>query len=193
MKLIISKVSLSLILMIVSTTALAHSGHQTTSWMAGLSHPFGGLDHLLALFAVGFWAAKVGGRVQWAVPLTFLVMMLVGGGAGMLMTSLPFVEQGIVLSVIVLGTLILAAKRLPLGFSVLMTGGFAMFHGAAHSIEMPVNGMFWQYAVGFMMASILLQGAGFAVGKWLNRQGTEFINRAIGTVIAAIGMSLAML
>src|SRR5215467_3063695 len=105
--------------------AQAHVGIGGTSgFLNGLAHPATGLDHICAMLAVGLWAAQRGGRAIWLVPLAFVSVMTIGGVLGMLAINIPFVEQGIVASVLVLGVLIAAAVRLPLVVSVLIVGLF---------------------------------------------------------------------
>src|SRR3954466_498007 len=100
------------------STAWAHVGVSPThDLLHGLEHPLTGLDHILAMFAVGLWAAQRGGRAIWSIPLTFVLVMPLGGALGMSGVSLPFVEQGIVLSVVILGVLVVGAVRLPLPVS----------------------------------------------------------------------------
>src|SRR6476469_10071881 len=101
----------------------------------GLAHPLTSLDHVLAMFAVGLWAAQRGGRAIWFVPLTFVVVMTLGAALGMSGVTVPFVEPGIVLSVIILGVFVAAAVRIPLAVSAGIVGLFAIVHGYAHGAE----------------------------------------------------------
>src|SRR3989338_2858962 len=118
--------------------AYAHAGiGEASDFLHGLAHPAGGLDHVCAMLAVGLWAAQMGGRSVWAVPLTFVSVMALGGALPMLGVSLPFVEPGIVLSVLLPGVLIAASIRLPLWLSSSAVGLFALWHGHAHGAEIP--------------------------------------------------------
>jgi len=140
---------------------LAAFGHPADA--AGFVHPFTGLDHLLAMLAVGLWAAQLGGRWIWAVPLAFVGSMALGGALGFAGVKLPLVEPTIAASVLVLGLLV--ALRVRLRWSGLaVVGAFAVFHGIAHAAEMPAEASTLFYAVGFVLATALLHAAGVALG-----------------------------
>jgi len=178
---------------LVSLPAYAHVGAgETTGFMHGLAHPAGGLDHVCAMLAVGLWAAQTGGRSTWVVPLTFVGVMALGGALPVLGIALPFVEQGIVLSVLLLGVLIAAAVRLPLVLSSGLVGLFALWHGHAHGAEMPAAVSGIGYALGFMMATALLHAIGVGFGLAMRRLAHERIVRAAGTSIALCGVYLAV-
>src|SRR3546814_827787 len=118
--------------------ALAHTyGVYGGGFGAGFSHPLGGLDHVLAMVAVGVWAAQIGGRAMWLVPAAFVAAMIGGGLVGMAGVPLPMVELGIVASVVLLGALIALQSRLPLPLSMALVALFALFHGHAHGLEAP--------------------------------------------------------
>ncbi len=146
------------------TLAHAHPGHAVSGLTHGFSHPLSGLDHLLAMLAVGLWAGQLGGRARWQVPAAFLGVMILGGMLGMVGVSIPALEQGILTSVLVLGVLIAAAVRLPAEGSVAIVSAFALFHGIAHGGEMPggVSGL--GYAGGFALATALLHLVGLGLG-----------------------------
>lgn len=174
--------SLALTALAFCGVAEAHPGHGA-SYMAGLAHPLFGLDHLLAMFAVGVWASQLGGRATWLVPVSFVTVMAVAAGfaAGI---ALPMVESGIAASVLVLGLLVAFAVRLPFVLGCGMVGLFAVFHGYAHGAEMPQSAT-WQYGLGFVMATAALHGAGLLAGRNLNKQAVWI--RAVGAVVAASG------
>ncbi|MEP0072024.1 MAG: HupE/UreJ family protein [Marinomonas sp.] len=180
-------------LLLVSSMTFAHPGHEhISSFMSGLSHPLGGLDHLLAMLAIGLWASSMKGRAVWAVPLAFVLTMLAGGGLALAGLNLPFVEQGILLSVIVLGSLVLAAKRLPFFGCVAVAGSFALFHGAAHGIEMPIDANSAQYALGFALATAGLHALGLGLGQLMTRFASPMMLRISGSVIAVTGLLLSV-
>jgi urease accessory protein len=130
---------------------------------AGFVHPFTGLDHLLAMIAVGLWAAQLGGRWTWAVPLAFVGSMALGGALGFGGVKLPFAEPMIAASVLVLGLLV--ALRVQLRVSgLVLVGVFALFHGIAHAAEMPPEVSRIVYAGGFVLATALLHAAGVGLG-----------------------------
>jgi urease accessory protein len=132
--------------------------------LAGFLHPLSGIDHVTAMVAVGLFAAQLGGRALWAVPLTFVSVMTLGAVAGMTGVALPFVEVGIVTSVVVLGL----AVALRIGVSTLvavsLVGFFAVFHGHAHGAEMAPSRSGLPYAAGFICATALLHALGIALG-----------------------------
>lgn len=159
---------------ILAQVGWAHSESGLASgFVHGWMHPLGGLDHLLAMVAVGLWAAQLasGGdrRALWGVPLAFVAVMALGGLLGMLGLELPFVETGILLSVFLLGSLVLFAARLPLGFSAAIVGVFALFHGHAHGAEMPSSASSLEYALGFVLSTTLLHLIGIGAGLLSDR------------------------
>lgn len=175
--------------------AFAHTGMGDAHGFAhGFAHPIGGLDHVLAMVAVGIFAATLGGRALWAVPATFVALMAVGGGLGMAGVDVPFVEIGIALSVVVLGGAVaLGWKNAPLGLAMALVGIFAIFHGHAHGAEMPENASGAAYAAGFMLATALLHmvgiGVGLAIGK-LGETRAPRLTQALGAVVAVAGLGL---
>ena len=152
------------VLVALSGAALAHSGAGVTSSFAhGFVHPIGGIDHLLAMVAVGLYAALLGGRALGLVPATFVGAMAAGGALGMAGLALPYGEVGIALSVIALGLAVALRISLPVLLATGLAGLFAIFHGHAHGAEMPdTSGL--TYAAGFMLATALLHGVGIALG-----------------------------
>ena len=173
--------------------AMAHTGVGSTSGFgAGFGHPLGGADHMLAMIAVGLWAAQQGGRSLWLVPTAFVAVMLLGGVLGMLQVGVPFVEQGILASVLVLGVLIATAMRLPAYAGASLVAVFALFHGHAHGTEMPLSGAGLSYAAGFALATALLHGAGIGLAVTLQRLNAARLARMAGAVIAFGGVYLAL-
>jgi urease accessory protein len=178
-------------------SAFAHPGHGVTNVFAsGFSHPFGGLDHWLAMVAVGLWAAQMGGRALWMVPGAFVSLMLFGGMLAMSGIHLPYVEAGILASVVVLGVVVAAALKFPLAVSAAIVGLFALFHGHAHGAEMPMaKGMAMDavsYSLGFTLATALLHGLGIAGGVILQQLNTDKVVRYAGGAIAMGGLFLAV-
>jgi urease accessory protein len=177
-----------------ASPALAHTGHGAASgFMAGVAHPLGGLDHLLAMIAVGILAAQIGGRALWLVPASFVGMILVGAMLGFAGTPLPLVEIGIVGSVVVLGLVIAAGRRMPMGAAMALVGVMALFHGHAHGTEMPVSASGLAYGAGFTLATLGLHAAGIglcvAVREAVSRNA-DVVLRAGGGVIAGVGALL---
>lgn len=177
---------------LLPSIAHAHTGvGDVGGFLHGLAHPVGGADHLCAMLAVGLWASQMGGRSLWAVPLTFVSVMALGGMLLVVGIALPFVEQGIAWSVLLLGVLIVAAVRLPLWLSGGMAGLFALWHGHAHGAEMPVLASGMSYALGFMLATASLHGIGIAFGLWMQGLARKRLIRATGAAIALCGVYLA--
>jgi urease accessory protein len=177
---------LVLLLTTVMVTSLAHAhvgAGETSGLLHGMGHPLSGLDHVCAMVAVGLWAAQMGGRSIWAVPLTFITVMALGGILGTIGINLPFVETGIVISVLTLGVLIAASVRLSLVASVVMVGLFAIFHGHAHGSEMPETASGLAYAAGFIIATAFLHSCGIGLGIAIQRLAGPKIARFAGTAI----------
>jgi len=186
------KSSLSLLaVLLLPTSAFAHVGTgETGGWMHGMLHPLMGIGHLCAMIAVGLWATQMGGRSVWLVPLTFVSIMALGGLLGMAAIPLPFVEGGILMSLLVLGVLIAAAVRLPLLASTAIVGIFAVFHGYAHGAEMPHNTSGLGYAVGFILATATLHATGIGMALGLHKMDRPQWLRFTGASIALFGGTL---
>src|SRR5215468_8470985 len=146
--------------------ALAHivDGSATGGFLGGFAHPLFGLDHVVAMVAVGLWGAFLGPPAIWLLPITFPMIMAVGGAIAILGVPVPAVEIGIALSALVLGGMIALAARPPLFIAALIVGAFAIFHGHAHGAELPPGTDAVAFSVGFVMATGLLHLAGIAFG-----------------------------
>ncbi|MDO9220123.1 MAG: HupE/UreJ family protein [Thiobacillus sp.] len=174
------------ILYLFAGSASAHSGnHLLTGFSSGLSHPLLGLDHLLAMIAIGLWAAQQGGRALWAVPLAFVGAMVAGGGLAWAGLTLPQLETGIAASVLVLGLLIATRRQWALTAGMALAAGFALFHGYAHGLEMPQATSPALYVLGFVVATAFLHGAGIA-GSLVGRYAMQLA----GAAIAASGVAM---
>lgn len=179
---------------LMSGHASAHVGHgEVDGLMHGFMHPIGGLDHMLAMVAVGLLAAVLGGRALWMVPAAFMVMMAVGAGLAMSGFELPYVELGISASVVALGVAVALEIPLPLTFAMGLAGFFALFHGAAHGAEMPVDASGASYAAGFLAATALLHLAGIGLGLGASRlvSTRNVMSKIAGGAIAIAGVFLA--
>jgi urease accessory protein len=170
--------------------AAAHTAGGVDGVAAGLVHPLGGLDHLLAMIAVGLWAAQLGQRALWAVPGAFVVVMAVGGALGAAGVALPHVEPALAASVLALGLLVAFAVRLPAAAGAAIAGLFALFHGHAHGTELPAATSALLFGVGFVAATALLHGIGLAVGLRLRDEAGRMLLRAAGAGTAAAGRML---
>jgi len=146
-------------------TASAHVGvGDAHGFVHGFSHPLCGIDHVLAMIAVGLLGAQLGGRAVWSLPLTFVAVMALAGIAGMAGIKLPFVEIGIGLSVVVLSLATAFQLSMPTLAAVFLVGSFAIFHGHAHGTEMPETVSGFAYGLGFVCATALLHAVGIGVG-----------------------------
>lgn len=167
--------------------AEAHTfGAHGAGWAAGFAHPFLGLDHLLAMLAVGLWAAQLGGAAVWRVPLAFVVVMLAAAGPGMAGVESPLLEPAIASSVLVLGLLVACAARLPTAASIGLVACFAFMHGLAHGLELPQTTAPTLYVLGFVAATASLHLAGLGIGLVARR--IALVVRLGGSLIAIAGL-----
>ena len=173
---------------VLPTAALAHTGAGDTSGFShGFLHPLGGADHLLAMVAVGLFAAHLRGRALWLVPGAFVVMMAAGGALGAAGVGVPHVETGIALSVMVLGAAIAGGLSVPTAVAMTLAGFFAIFHGHAHGAELPPGSDAVAYSVGFVVATGMLHVCGILCGlAHRSRLGARAL-RLAGTMIASGG------
>ena len=173
----------------MAAPALAHfNPAEHGSFMTGLSHPFSGADHLLAMVAVGLWAAQIGGKAKWIVPASFVSMMAIGFLMAMNSFSLPFVEPGILASVVGLGLLVALAVKPPVAASAAVVGAFALFHGHAHGSELgaatPMS-----FAIGFVIATAILHLIGLGLGMTIASRN-QMLTRVLGVATALGGAAL---
>ena len=179
---------------LLPTVALAHTGvGDTIGFSHGFMHSLTGIDHVLAMMMVGVFAWQVGGRALWLVPITFVLVMAVGGVLGVTGIGVPFIEIGIALSVIVLGASVAFRVKAPMAIAMAVVGLFAIFHGHAHGSEMPENAAGMTYGLGFMIATALLHlggiGLGFLIGRIGDKRGPVFV-RAAGAAAAVAGLAI---
>ena len=183
-------IAIAAILLLAATPAFSHVGvGDTSGFAAGFQHPLLGLDHLTVMIAVGLWAALKGGRAFWVWPAAFVGVMLAGGALGMAHVPVPFVEPGILASVVALGLLVALAVDLPIWTGAAIIGAFALLHGHAHGTEVPESASGIEYMAGFALATALLHATGIAGVVLL---GTRFraVVRIAGAACAAIGVGL---
>lgn len=184
-----SRLSLGAALCVLPLLAFAHPGHDESGLVAGIAHPLTGMDHLLAMFAVGLWAAQQKSHARWLLPTTFVGCMLLGGLLGFDGIAVPYLESAIAASVLAIGVLVAVAACPPLGVSLLMTGLFGLVHGMAHGLELPQMGSPVGYAAGFVAATAALHAAGYGLARWTPVAGAGLI-RIIGLVSAGAGAAL---
>lgn len=180
-------------LALVSTTVLAHPGHEIPGnmFLSGLSHPFTGIDHLFAIFAVGLWSALTHDNLRSAIwtPVSFLALLLIGALLGMAGVHLPAIEPIIMASLLVLGLLVASRISLPNWAGASLVGFFALFHGIAHGSELPVGGSATAFILGFMLSTFTLHVTGLTAGFTLKNKGL-WLTRVAGAGIAAYGIAL---
>ena len=176
-----------------ASAAHAHTGAEhALSFASGFAHPWTGLDHLLAMVAVGLWAGLNGGRALWAWPAAFVGVMLAGGILGIAGVAVPFVEPGILASVVVLGLLVLAAARLPVAAGAVLVAVCALLHGHAHGAELPSGGAAATYAAGFVVATALLHAVGLGIAALARSDAGRMAVRGAGALVAVAGVALAI-
>lgn len=172
---------------LLAQAADAHSmGAQGGAFASGLVHPFAGLDHVLAMVAIGVWAAQNGGRALWAVPLSFVATMLLGAALGIAGMPLPSVEPAIAVSLMILGLLVTLSVRMRLAAGMAVAAVFALFHGHAHGTEI-ITVSIAQYLLGMTIATALLHGAGMIFGSLPKAGFGAKVLRFGGAAIAATG------
>ncbi|WP_156460410.1 HupE/UreJ family protein [Devosia sp. Root635] len=158
------------ILALSPTIAFAHTGiGDTAGFLHGFEHPIGGIDHILAMVAVGVFAVVLGGRALWLVPLSFVGMMVAGFALDIAQLGLPFVELGIALSSVVIGAAAALGRPMPVALAMALVGVFAVFHGHAHGAEMPETAAGLTYALGFVAATALLHLSGIFAASGMAR------------------------
>jgi urease accessory protein len=181
--------ALSVTLLLVAIPALAHVQEgQAAGFLTGLAHPVSGLDHVLAMVAVGLWGAQLGVPAIWLLPVTFPLVMAVGGFLGLVGIPLPGVETGVALSALALGLAVATSWRPPLAIATLMVAAFAVFHGHAHGTELPAGQSGLTYSIGFVMATGLLHLAGISIGLIHRWPVGRVVLRVLGAGVAAGGL-----
>ena len=175
-----------------SATAQAHTGDGPhNGWLHGFLHPLSGLDHLLAMIAVGMWSMQLSKHldkhVVWLMPVIFVMTMGLGGLLGFMTLPLGFAEHGIALSLLVTGLLIALTMHLSFPASALLIGVFAVCHGYAHGNEMPDDVVMLEYAAGFMLATALLHVIGIGLAFLMYRIKRDQWLRYAGLAVALSG------
>lgn len=177
---------------LLALSAHASFAHTTAGVAGGLTsgflHPLTGLDHMVAMVAVGLWGAQLGAPAVWLLPITFPIVMAIGGAMGVLHVPFGYEELGIALSALILGGVIAMRCRLPLAFAALIVGTFAIFHGYAHGLELPNAANPLAYGIGFVIATGLLHLCGILLGLILRWPVGDKLVRGAGAVIACVGV-----
>jgi urease accessory protein len=180
-----------------ASPAAAHVGHGTMgsgNFLDGFLHPVTGLDHLVAMVAVGLWGAQLRAPAIWLLPITFPLVMAVGGFLGLIGVPLPAVDTGVAMSGVVLGVCVATAARPPLWIPAIIVGAFGLLHGYAHGTAMPMSGSPIAFGAGFVVATGMLHLCGILIGLLVRWPTGAMIVRASGAVIAVVaGYSLVTL
>ncbi len=162
--------------------------HESIGFLSGLKHPISGLDHIIAMVSVGLWGAQLGRPAIWLLPVTFPLIMAVGGFLGLIGVPLPGTEIGIALSGVLLGAVVLLEARPPLIFAAALVGLFGLYHGHAHGAELPPGENALLYSLGFVLATGFLHLTGIAIGlihRWSWGRGAL---RLAGASVSACGL-----
>jgi urease accessory protein len=175
--------------LLTASPVLAHvEGGQAAGFVTGLMHPWSGLDHVLAMIAVGLWGAQLGNPALWVLPVTFPMVMSMGAMMGLLGMPLPGIEVGIAISAIILGAMVLGEVKPNLYIAAIMVGIFAIFHGHAHGTELPPGQSGLLYSMGFVIATGVLHGIGILIGLIHRWPAGKLVLRGAGAFIAAMGI-----
>jgi len=187
-KLLNSALSVALLSVITASPGLAHEQTGVGGGLAsGLLHPLTGLDHLVAMVAVGIWGAQLGGVAIWVLPIVFPLVMAFGAVLGILKIGLPVPELIIALSALVLGLAVTLRIRVPFAVAAVIVAIFAIFHGHAHGVELPTAANPLAYGCGFVVATGVLHACGITIGALARWPGGERIIQGVGAAIAALG------
>jgi urease accessory protein len=182
-----SQALLAVLFALAPSLAFAHVGIGDTSGIAhGFLHPISGIDHTLAMVGVGLFAAQLGGRALWLVPLSFIAMMAFGGALGTAGVALPYAEFCVAVSVVMLGIIIASRISPPLAIAMALAGLFAVFHGHAHGAEMPETASALAYGAGFILATALLHAIGIGLGILVGRE--RRVTQITGSLMALAGL-----
>lgn len=190
-KKVIRSMVFAVLLSLIPSAVYAHDGSNVPfgGFLSGLVHPVLGFDHLLAMLSVGILSAQIGGRAIWTVPATFVSVMALGGALGLIDIGLTSTEMGIAASLVLLGLIIAAERKLPILLAMAGVGFFAIFHGYAHGTEMPTTAEPVLYAAGFLTGTALIHIAGLIIGDIARHyERGKVILRVGGGLIALVGV-----
>lgn len=179
------------LLLVLVLVQIAHAHPQqgeAGGFLTGLHHPIAGLDHVLAMVAVGLWGVQLGAPAVWVLPVAFPMVMAVGGMLGLMGVPLPGIEYGIAASAIMLGAAVLFEVRPPLVVAALVVGIFAIFHGHAHGTELPPGQSALLYSMGFVVATGGLHAAGIGIGTMHRWSWGQAMLRVAGAIVAVGGV-----
>ncbi len=178
-----------IIILFVPSVVFAHAQQgEAAGFLTGLRHPISGLDHVLAMVAVGLWGAQLGSPAIWLLPVAFPLVMAIGGMLGLMGMPLPGIEYGIAASAILLGAVVMFEVRPPLAVAAILVGFFAIFHGHAHGTELPPGQSALLYSMGFVIATGCLHATGIGIGTIHRWPWGQTLLRFAGAVVAVGGV-----
>jgi urease accessory protein len=184
-----------LILLTLPKLAFAH-GVSGNGFYAGLLHPVGGLDHLLAMLSVGILSTQMGGKYIWTIPATFVSVMLLGGIAGFEGIDIAsiYIEHSIMLSVILLGLVIATGSHLTVILIYLFVAFFGFSHGYAHGVEMPIQANPFYFAAGFVLSTIVIHIIGVIIGFIYasGKQQGAILLQYTGAIVMGMGLHMLL-
>lgn len=188
---IIKQFLIGILLIITMPIAMAHTDVATLQggFITGFMHPILGLDHVVAMVAVGLWGVFLGKTAIWILPIVFPLVMAFGGALGVAGVPIPYIETGIALSGLMLGLAVAFAIRPPIWIAAIIVGAFAIFHGHAHGTELPSAANPLIFSIGFVIGTGLLHLAGIIIGELTRWSWGIYVVRAGGGVIACIGLA----
>ncbi|MFW1678751.1 HupE/UreJ family protein [Pontibacter sp. JAM-7] len=174
---------------LLPAVAQAHTGHELSGFWAGLLHPLTGLDHLLAFFCAGLWLAHGSKAASLTMGAGFLLALLLGAGAGLMGLMIPQVEQGILLSLLVLGGMVIMQQRLASHWLTMLCGALLVMHGMVHGLEIPQAASAISYLSGFLLASAVL----FSTGLLVAQLSPRLLVQSLGAMVAATGLWFSLI
>jgi urease accessory protein len=181
--------ALAVLLILLAQNAFAHvQVGEAAGLLTGFLHPISGLDHMLAMVAVGLWGAQLGVPAIWVLPVAFPLVMALGGMLGLLGVPLPGIEYGIAASALLLGAAVAFEVRASLVVTAVLVGVFAIFHGHAHGTELPPGQSALLYSMGFVIATGCLHAVGIGIGVVHRWTWGRYLLRAAGVVVAMGGV-----
>lgn len=185
---LIFNVPVTAAILLLPSLAWAHIEQgQAAGFLTGMEHPWSGLDHILAMIAVGLWGAQLGSPALWVLPIAFPMMMTVGAMMGLMGIPVPGVEVGIALSAVLLGLMVFCEARPKLPIAVALVGFFAIFHGHAHGTELPPGQSGLLYSMGFVIGTGCLHGVGILIGLLHRFSIGRIVLRGAGAFILGMG------
>lgn len=188
-QIVVRRLGLMVFILLWAQAAFAHPQKgEAVGFLTGFRHPISGLDHVLAMIAVGLWGAQLGAPAIWLLPVAFPMVMAMGGMLGLIGVPLPGIEYGIALSAILLGVAVMFEIRPPLGVAAGLVGIFAIFHGHAHGTELPPGQSALLYSMGFVIATGCLHGLGIGIGSIHRWTWGQRVLRGAGAGVATAGL-----